>query len=287
LAELLTRRLAAYKAFDKARAVSRSALGWVLSQLHRWVEATGGLGVLSWVSDHAKYAVGPIREPGSCPPLWPFCLRHILPLPPSIRPSSSGGGLVRIAKAAWTGIKSLLGRCGSTGTLITESLSHTGTQIAETVKAVAKHPMMAPVVHAIKATLALVRPVGLGCVANRLLAALVPVPWLRAMIAFLVMPFLVNSTLVGNVWEWATTRPATPKSNDTEGADDGDLLINTFAIPMPGRTVPSDEQPEVAEQDNTQDDNEPADEEPFSNRASRRAQQREDAHAWRMQQQHR
>jgi hypothetical protein len=219
--------------------------------------------------------------------LWPFCLRHILPLPPSIRPSSSGGGLVRIAKAAWTGIKSLLGRCGSTGTLITESLSHTGTQIAETVKAVAKHPMMAPVVHAIKATLALVRPVGLGCVANRLLAALVPVPWLRAMIAFLVMPFLVNSTLVGNVWEWATTRPATPKSNDTEGADDGDLLINTFAIPMPGRTVPSDEQPEVAEQDNTQDDNEPADEEPFSNRASRRAQQREDAHAWRMQQQHR
>jgi len=52
LAEVLWVRLAAYRAFDKARSVSRSALGWVLSQLHRWVEATGGLSVLSWVSDH-------------------------------------------------------------------------------------------------------------------------------------------------------------------------------------------------------------------------------------------
>src|ERR1035437_4619989 len=67
LAEVLWVRLAAYRAFDKARSVSRSALGWVLSQLHRWVEATGGLGVLSWVSDHANDAVGLIRAAGVMP----------------------------------------------------------------------------------------------------------------------------------------------------------------------------------------------------------------------------
>jgi hypothetical protein len=198
-----------------------------------------------------------------------------------------GRGIVRIAKAAWTGIKSLLGRSGSTGTLITESLTHTGTQVVDAVKSVAKHPMMAPVVHALKATIALVRPVSQGFVVNRLLAALVPVRWLRAMIAFLVMPFLVDSTVLGTVWEWGTARPTSPSSDATEVTDDGDLLINTFAIPMPGRTVPSDvEQAEVAEQADAVDqaDQELADEDRHMNRASRRAQQREDAHAWRMQQ---
>jgi hypothetical protein len=194
----------------------------------------------------------------------------------------AGRSIVRIAKAAWTGIKGLLGRCGSTGKQITESLSRTGTVIANAVKVVVGHPMMAPVVHALKATLALVRPVSQGFVANRLLAALVPVLWLRAVIGFMFIPFLVDSNVVGTVWDWATTRPANAdQSGGTEGTDDGDLLINTFAIPMPGRTVPSDgaEQTDAVDQD----DEGLSEEEPSFNRASRRAQQREDAHAWRMQ----
>ncbi len=80
-----------------------------------------------------------------------------------------GRGILSVAKAAWTGIKSLLGRCGSTGALITESLSRTGTQVADAVRAVAKHPMMQPVVKAVQATLFLVHPVSSGVVAHRLL----------------------------------------------------------------------------------------------------------------------
>jgi len=191
-----------------------------------------------------------------------------------------GRGIVSVAKTAWTGIKSLLGRCGSTGKQITESLSRTGTVIADAVKVVVRHPMMAPVVHAFRATLALVRPVSQGFVASRLLSALVPVLWLRAVIAFLLMPFLVDSTVIGNMWGWATSRPAAPSSDDAEGTDDGEL-VNTFAIPMPGRTVPSDgvEQADAVDQD----DEGLSEEEPSSNRADRRAQQGEDAHVKRMQ----
>ena len=151
-----------------------------------------------------------------------------------------GRGIVSVAKAAWTGVKSLLGRCGNTGKQITESLRHTGTVIANAVKVVAGHPMVKPVVHAFRATLALVRPVSQGFVANRLLGAFVPVLWLRAVIGFMFMPFLVDSTMIGNVWDWATARPVTRESGDVEGSDDGDLLINTLAIPTPDRTVPSE-----------------------------------------------
>ena len=152
--------------------------------------------------------------------------------------------------------------------------SHTGTVMANAVKTVVGHPMMAPVVHAFRATLALVRPVSQGLVANRLLAALVPVVWLRAVIAFLFMPLLVDSTVIGNVWDWANARPATPKSDDTEGTDDGDLLADTLSADQPipsNANVPSDD----VEQD--------AEDEEFPNRADRRVQQREDAHVKRMQ----
>jgi hypothetical protein len=277
---LLLMRANAYRAFDKAMAVPRSAIRWVLSQLHRWVEATGGLGVLSWVSDHARDAVGLIRTAGVVPSVL-----AVLSAPPltaaAIRVAKFvGRGIVRVARVAWTGIQSLLGRCGTTGVQIVEKLSTTGTKIAEAVRWVAKHPVMAPVVHVLKAAVALVRPVSRGFVAHRLLAALVPVLWLRAVIGFLFMPLLVDTDLVGNVWDWATTQPADPTTtDDTQGTDDaeGDLLTETFgsAIPMPGvKDLPSDNaHDDVAEQGR---DNEQDDDELFLNRAERRAQQRED-----------
>ena len=152
-ASMLALRDAAYCAFDKALSVSRSALGWVLSQLHRWVEATGGLGVLSWVSDHVRDVVGLIGTACVVPSVL-----AVLSAPPvaaaAVRVAKlAGRSIVRVAKAVWTGIKSLLGRCGSTGKQITESLSRTGTVIADAVKVVVGHPMMAPVVHALKATI--------------------------------------------------------------------------------------------------------------------------------------
>jgi len=268
-ASLLALRDAAYRAFDKALSVSRSALGWVLSQLHRWVEATGGLGVLSWVSDHVRDVVGLIGTAGVVPSVL-----AVLSAPPIAAAAGRvarfvGRGLLRVASAAWTGLKALLNRCGSTGTRIAESLARAGTHVADAVTAVADHPMMAPLTQAVKATIALVRPVSWGFVTHRLLGALIPIVWLRNVIALLVMPFLVDSTLAGNVRDSVWT-PSTDKA-DSDVTSDG-LLIDTLATPVPmdstGNALGADQ---------------PDDDEPPLNRASRRAQQREDAHAWRIQ----
>jgi hypothetical protein len=285
-------RGAAYRAYYKAMSLARTVVRWALGQLHRLVEATGGGGFLSWLRGQAVNVVGLIREAGIVPSVV-----AVLSTPPIAAAAVSavgfvGRGIVRIAKAAWTGIKSLLGRFGTTGKQITASLSRTGTKVAATVRAMAKHPMVKPIVKAFKATLALVRPVSQGFVTQRLLAALVPVLWLRAMIAFLFMPFLVDSTVVGNVWDWATARPATqaPKSHDTKGTDDSqdDSLIDAdgTAIPMPRGKVPHDDtdQADVTEQ---ADDGEHDDEGSLLNRAERRAQQRQDSHDRRTQHQRR
>jgi len=267
-------RGAAYSAFYKTMSLPRSIVRWGLGQLHRLVEATGGGGVLAWFSKQASNVVGLIRQAGVVPTVVAVLSAPPVTAAAVLVAKFIGRGIVRVAKAAWTGTKSLLGRCGNTGKQITESLSHTGTVIANAVKTVVGHPMMAPVVHAFRATLALVRPVSQGLVANRLLAALVPVVWLRAVIAFLFMPLLVDSTVIGNVWDWANARPATPKSDDTEGTDDGDLLADTLSADQPipsNANVPSDD----VEQD--------AEDEEFPNRADRRVQQREDAHVKRMQ----
>jgi hypothetical protein len=155
-------RGAALTAYYKAMSLPRSIVRWGLAQLHRLVEATGGGGVLAWFSKQASTVVGLVRQAGVVP-----AVVAVLSAPPvaaaAVRVAKVvGRGIVSVAKAAWTGTKSLLGHCGSTGSRITESLSHTGTVIAETVKVVVGHPMVKPVVHALKATLALVRPVSPG-----------------------------------------------------------------------------------------------------------------------------
>ena len=189
-----------------------------------------------------------------------------------------GKGLRQVASAAWSGIKSALGLLGSTGTQIQASLSRTGSQVATAVRSVTKHPMMAPVVKAVRATVALVRPVSQGVVVHRLLGALVPVLWLRTVIGLLLAPFLINSDLVGSVREWVSTATDSDPTvaHEDDGTDDahGDLLADTLSAdePIPSNAnVPSDD----VEQD--------AEEEEFLNRAERRAQQREDARARRMQ----
>ena len=130
--------------------------------------------------------------------------------------------------------------------------------------AVAEHPMMAPLAQAVKATLALVRPVSWVFVAHRLLGALVPIVWLRAVVELLVMPFLVDSSLAGNVRDSVWT-PCTDQADSD--VSDG-LLIDVLATSMPRSTNGS--APGLNQFD---------DEEPPLNRASRRAQQRDDAQA--------
>jgi hypothetical protein len=275
---LLLMRATARQALDRAMAVPRSAIRWAIGLFHRWVEATGSAGFMSWLGGQARNAASLIREAGIVPSL--LAVLSTPPIPAAVATAArfAGRGIVRAAKAAWSGIKSLLGYCGTTGAQVVQTLSTAGTKIANAVTAVAKHPMMTPVVHALKATLALVHPVSTGFVTHRLLQALIPVVWFRLIFEFLSMPFLVDFNLAGNVWDWATSQPADPTTTDNAHATDdaeGDLLINTFgATAMPTGTVPSDiAQDDVAEQgsDNMQDE-----EEPFLNREERRAQQRED-----------
>jgi len=268
-ASLLALRDAAYRAFDKALSLPRSAIRWAIDLFHRWVEATGSLGVLSWLSARARDAAGLFRTAGIVPSAL-----AVLSTPPvaaaAVRVAKfAGRGVVRVAKAVWTGLKGLLNRCGSTGTRIAEGLGRAGTHVADAVTTVAQHPIMVPVAKAVKATLALVRPVSWGFVTHRLLGALVPIVWLRAVVELLVMPFLVDSTLAGNVRDSVWTPPT--DQADGDATSDG-LLIDVLATPIANSTNGSASGPD-----------QPDDEEPPLNRASRRAQQRDDAQARRPQ----
>jgi len=126
---------------------------------------------------------------------------------------------------------------------------------------------------------------------------MIPVPWLRAVIGLFLAPFLIDANLVGSVRKWVSTPTESDPtgSDETDGTDDaqGDLLISTFgtAIPKLSRKVPSEaaeqnnmvEQSDVTEKSEATElaDEQQAEEDQHLNRASRRAQQREDAHAWR------
>src|SRR5450759_1060381 len=260
-ASLLAFRDAAYRAFDKALSLPRSAIRWAVDLFHRWVEATGRLGVLSWLSARARDAAGLFRTVGVVPSAF-----AVLSTPPIAAAAGRvakfvGRGLVRVAKATWTGLKGLLNRCGTTGTRIAEGLGRAGTYVADAVTAVAQHPMMAPVAKALKATLALVRPVSWGFVTHRLLGALVPIVWLRAVVELLVMPFLVDSSLAGNVRDSVWT-PCTDQA-DSDVTSDG-LLIDVLATPTSKSTNGSAQGPDQFDEGG-----------PSLNRASRRAQQRE------------
>jgi hypothetical protein len=268
-ASLLALRDAAYRAFDKALSLPRSAIRWAIDLFHRWVEATGSVGVISWLSARARDAAGLVRTVGIVPSAL-----ALLSAPPVaaavVRVAKfAGRGIVRVAKAAWTGIKGLLGRCGNTGSQVVEVLSQAGTTAAGAFRTAAQHPVMAPVARALRACAALVRPVSWGFVTHRLLGALVPVVWLRAVVEFLVMPFLVDSSLAGNVRDSVWT-PSTDQA-DSDVTSDG-LLIDVLATPIPKSTNGSASGPDQLD-----------DEEPPLNRASRRAQQRDDAQARRPQ----
>jgi hypothetical protein len=270
-AALLALRDAARRAFDRALSVPRSAIRWAVALFNRWVEAAGSVGVLSWLSARARDAAGLFRQVGVLPSAL-----AVLSTPPIAAAAARvarflGNGLRRVASAAWTGLKSLLARCGKTGTQIAEGLGRVGTHIAGAAHAVARHPMMGRLAQALDATLALVRPVSSGLVTHRLLGVLVPIVWLRMVFELLVMPFLIDTSLAGSLWDFVSTAPDSSEqasAEENEGAS-ADLLVKAFATPTPNGHARSE--------DRSADDEEPL------NRASRRAQQREDAHAWRTQ----
>src|ERR1035437_798965 len=256
---------AARRAFDRALSLPRSAIRWALDLFDRWVENSGSISFLSWLGARARNAASLLRTVGIVPSALAVLSTPRIAAAAERAAKFVGNGMLRVASAAWTGLKSLLARCGNTGKQISESLGRTGTRVASAARTVANHPMMVPVAQALKSTLALVRPISWGFVAHRLLQAVVPIVWLRNVIALLAMPFLADSTLAGKVGNFVSTSSA---DSDTARTDEtsADLLINTI-----GNGVP-------------ENGNVPSDADDGLNRAERRAQQREDAHAKRVQQ---
>jgi hypothetical protein len=268
-AALLALRDAARRAFDRALSLPRSATRWAMGLFHRWLEATGSIGVLSWLGQQARNAAGLFRRVGIVPSAL-----AVLSTPPVAAAAARvvrflGRGILRVASAAWTGLRSLLGRCGNTGTTIAEGLGRAGTYIAEAFRAAACHPMMGRLSQGLDATLVLVRPVSSALVVHRLLGILVPTVWLRKVFELLVMPFLIDTGLAGSLWDFASITPASSDQASPEDSANAsaDLLVNAFG---------------TANGHARRDDQFADDEEPL-NRASRRAQQREDAHARRAQ----
>jgi len=266
-ASLLALRDAAYRAFDKALSLPHSAIRWAISLFHRWVEAAGGVGAISWLSARSRDAAGVVRTVGVLP-----AALAVLSTPPMAAAAGRmarfvGRGLRALASSAWRGIKGLLNRCGSTGARIVEGLGRAGTRVVDAVEAIAQHPMMAPIARALQTTLGLARPVSWGVVVHRLLGALVPIVWLRAVVELLVMPFVVDSNLAVNVRDSVRI-----SSGDSNPADSDGPLVSSMATPIPMST-----------NGNAQGAQQPDDEDPPLNRASRRAQQRDDAQARRTQ----
>jgi hypothetical protein len=101
---LLIMRATAQRAYDKAMAVPRSAIRWAIGLFHRWVQATGGAGVLSWLGDQARNAASLIREAGIVPSLLAVLSTPPIPAAAVSAAQFAVRGIVRVAKAAWTGI---------------------------------------------------------------------------------------------------------------------------------------------------------------------------------------
>jgi hypothetical protein len=247
---------AARRAFDRAMSLPRSAIRWALDLFDRWVENSGSVSFLSWLSSRVRNAANLLQTVGVVPSAL-----AVLSTPPIAAVACRaarfvGRGMLRVASAAWTGLKSLLARCGNTGKQISESLGRTGTRVASAARTVANHPMMVPVAQALKSTGALVRPISWGLVAYRLLQAVVPIVWLRNVIALLVVPFAADSTLADTIGNFVGTSSAASFAARTDDTS-ADLLINT------GNGVPAN-------------GNLPSDADDGLNRAERRAQQREE-----------
>ena len=269
-AALLHLREAARRAFDKAMSVPRSALRWAVNLFDRWVDATASLGALAWLGRLAKNAVGLLRKAGVIP-----ISVAVLSAPPVASAVSRlarfvGNGLLRAASFTWAVVKDLLTKSGTTGTQIAEGLEIVGSMVADSIRAVVHHPLMVVVLHALRAALAQVRLVSQSIAVTRLLNILIPFVWLRAFIGLLLMPFVVDPTLAGQIRDFLKNPSAPyPTGNGSNATHDG-LLIDAFGpevstdAPMPSNGNGLD--------DDAQDDQR-------LNRAARRAQQREGAQA--------
>lgn len=138
---------------------------------------------------------------------------------------------------------------------------------------------MAIVLHALRATLAQVRLVSQSIAVTRLLGVTIPFVWLRAAIGLLLMPFVVDPTLAGQIQDlFKTPATADPTGNGSKATHEG-LLIDAFG-PEVSTAAPTPHTGSGPGDDATTEDDKRL------NRAARRAQQRENAQAKRTQHPH-
>jgi hypothetical protein len=279
-AALLALREAARRAFDKAMSLPRSAFRWAVNLFDRWVDATASAGVLAWLGRLARSAVGLLRKAGVVP-----VAVAVLSTPPVATAVTRlarfvGNGVLRAASFTWAVVRDLLTRSGTTGTQIAEGLEVLGAMVADSIRAAARHPLMAIVLHALRATLDQVRLVSQSIAVTRLLGVMIPIVWLRAVIGLLIMPFVFDPTLAGQIRDLIKTPPTTPDPTGNGTNNQEGLLIDAFGPEVsPDAPTPSN--------GNSPGDDATTEDDQRLNRAARRAQQREDAQAKRTQHPHR
>src|SRR5664279_962041 len=79
---------------ERAMAVPRSAIRWVIGLFHHWVEATGSAGVLSWLGGQARNAASLIREAGIVPSLFAVLSTPPMPAAAATAARFAGRGIV-------------------------------------------------------------------------------------------------------------------------------------------------------------------------------------------------
>ncbi|WP_207555727.1 hypothetical protein [Intrasporangium flavum] len=203
---LLRLRRAARQAFDTLLALPRGAAGWVLTRARTVLSAIGGSPVWSRIATGLIRvrdlfgSVGPVTAAAavlSIPAVWRATVRVGRWL---------GSKVVAGAKALWQQTRSLLGRCGPTGTRIATGLATTGTAVQRVFVAVAAHPVTQALVEGIRSLAVLVRPISQSTVVHRLLGRLVGGSWLRWGLELLLLPLVIAPGLLADlVTGWRTT----------------------------------------------------------------------------------
>ena len=203
---LLRLRRAARQAFDTMLALPRGAGGWVLRQARTALSALGGHPLVSRIATGLARvgdlfrSVGPVTAAAavfSVPAVWRATVRVA---------GFLGSRVAAGAKAVWQQTRSLLGKCGPTGTRISAGLANAGTAVQRVFVAVAGHPVTQAVARAVTSLAVLVRPVSQSTVLHRLLGRLVGGSWLRWGLELVLLPLVIAPSLLADlVTGWRPT----------------------------------------------------------------------------------
>jgi hypothetical protein len=222
---LLAIRRHARQALDTILALPRGAAGWVVRQMRTLLAGIGQHHLLDQATALLRNGISFVRRVGVIP-----LVATVLTTPPVWRTAvgwarAAGTALARFGRGLWARTKDLLTRSGTTGARIAQALSRAGTTVVAAAHAVASHPVIQQVIHAVRSLAGLVRALSQTVLVHRLLGLLVPALWLRVALEALALPLVIALGMPGVVRPSGSNGPAPvapkgePAMPTAEGAD--------------------------------------------------------------------